>query len=72
MAEFIIENISTNMVRLTMELALSCKRITTQIAVVYCELITREILVPNFNIDGHYAMDGLIMNLFPLYGSGNY
>lgn len=35
MAEFIIENISTNMVRLTMELALSCKRITTQIAV-YC------------------------------------
>ncbi|XP_046650542.1 uncharacterized protein LOC124341645 [Daphnia pulicaria] len=51
MAEFIIENISTNMVRLTMELALS---------------------LPNFNIDGHYAMDGLIMNLFPLYGSGNY
>jgi hypothetical protein len=27
MAEFIIDNISTNMVRLTMELALSCKRI---------------------------------------------
>ncbi|EFX72600.1 hypothetical protein DAPPUDRAFT_308200 [Daphnia pulex] len=51
MAEFIIENISTNMVRLTMELALS---------------------LPNFNIDGHYAMDGMIMNLFPLYGSGNY
>ncbi|XP_057375343.1 uncharacterized protein LOC130696271 [Daphnia carinata] len=51
LAEFIVESVNTNMVRLTMELQLS---------------------LPNFNIDGHYAMDGILMNLFPLYGAGNY
>ncbi|KAI9554429.1 hypothetical protein GHT06_019701 [Daphnia sinensis] len=51
LAEFIVESVETNMVRLTMELQLS---------------------LPNFNIDGHYAMDGMLVNLFPLYGAGNY
>jgi hypothetical protein len=26
----------------------------------------------SFNIDGHYAMDGTVASLFPLYGSGDY
>lgn len=51
LAEFVVESVQTNMVRLTMELQLS---------------------LPKFNIDGHYAMDGMLLNLFPLYGAGNY
>ncbi|XP_032785698.2 uncharacterized protein LOC116923356 [Daphnia magna] len=51
LAEFVVESVQTNMVRLTMELQLS---------------------LPEFNIDGHYAMDGMLLNLFPLYGAGNY
>lgn len=27
---------------------------------------------PVFRIDGHYAMDGTVMSIFPMYGSGDF
>lgn len=51
LSEFVVEVLTVNMVRFTLDMELSLTR---------------------FNIDGQYAMDGLLLNLFPLYGAGNY
>lgn len=74
LAEFIIESINTNIARFTTEIELSREYpFPSQLLILLDELIGfTEILVPIFNIDGHYAMDGKVMNLFPLYGAGNY